>query len=143
MSELHDTVAKRLREANQRVTANRSALVDALARAPRPLTIPEVLDTTTGLAQSSVYRNLVVLEEVGIVHRIVTGDEYARYELAEGLTGHHHHLVCTNCGSVEDVAADAALERSVQAAIGDIEGETGFRADDHRVDVIGRCANCA
>ena len=143
MSDLHDTVAQRLRLANQRVTANRSALVDALARAPKPLTIPEVLDTTSGLAQSSVYRNLVVLEEVGVVHRIVTGDEYARYELAEDLTGHHHHhLVCTNCGSVEDVAASERLERSVQAAIADIEHVTGFRADNHRVDVLGRCANC-
>jgi len=135
---------ERLRGANQRVTPNRAALLDALAGASRPLTIPELLDRTPGLAQSSAYRNLVLLEEVGIVHRIVTDGEHSRYELAEDLTGHHHHhLICTNCGSVEDVAASPRLERSVESAISEIERATGFRAADHRVDVIGRCRRCA
>ena len=66
--------------------------MDVLVASPRPLTIPEVLDAGNGLAQSSVYRNLVILEQAGVVHRIVTNDEFARFELAEDLVG-----LCRRC----------------------------------------------
>lgn len=125
------------------MTSNRSAVIDVLREATRPLTIPEILEARVGLAQSSVYRTLVVLEDAGVVHRIVTNHEHARFELAEDLTGdHHHHLVCTVCGSVEDVPASARLEESVRAAVGDIERATGFATDGHRIDLVGRCRSC-
>ena len=92
--EVRDTAAHRLRGVGQRLTSNREALVDTLADATRPLTIPEILDRRKRLAQSSVYRNLVVLEDAGIVHRVLGAGEFARWELAEDLTGHHHHLIC-------------------------------------------------
>jgi Fe2+ or Zn2+ uptake regulation protein len=143
VDEVRDTVAARLRTVGQRLTANRAALVEALAAAPRPLTIPEVLEERPGLAQSSVYRNLVVLEDAGIVHRVVGTDEFARWELAEDLTGHHHHLICASCGRVEDVPASAGLERSVAAAAAAVTRATGFRTQHHRVDLVGVCATCA
>lgn len=133
----------RLRGVGQRLTANREALLAALEAAPRPLTIPEILGSGTGLAQSSVYRNLVVLEEAGIVHRVVGTDEFARWELAEDLAGHHHHLICSSCGRVEDVPASAGLERSVAAAAAAITRSTGFRTQRHRVDLVGLCQDCS
>ena len=136
------SVAARLRGVGQRLTTNREVLVDTLAAAPRPLTIPEVLDRGPGLAQSSVYRNLVVLEEAGIVHRVIGADEFARWELAEDLTGHHHHLICASCGVVEDIPASAGLERSVAAAAAEVTRATGFRTQRHRVDLVGLCARC-
>ncbi len=142
-SDLAEQVVARLRRVNQRMTSNRSAVIDVLREATRPLTIPEILEARVGLAQSSVYRTLVVLEDAGVVHRIVTNHEHARFELAEDLTGdHHHHLVCTVCGSVEDVPASARLEESVRAAVGDIERATGFATDGHRIDLVGRCRSC-
>jgi Fe2+ or Zn2+ uptake regulation protein len=140
---VRETVAARLNVVGQRLTANRQALLDALTAAPRPLTIPEILDERPGLAQSSVYRNLVVLEEAGIVHRVVGADEFARWELAEDLTGHHHHLICASCGRVEDVPASAGLERSVAAAAAAITRTTGFHTQRHRVDLVGVCKRCA
>jgi Fur family ferric uptake transcriptional regulator len=142
-ADLRTTVTGRLRRANQRLTAKREALVDVLAAAPRPLTIPEILEHRRGLAQSSVYRNLVVLEQAGVVHRIVTNDEFARYELAEDLTEHHHHLICSSCGAVEDVPASAGLERSVQNVIDEVQRRVGFRTQHHRVDLVGLCRRCA
>src|SRR3954451_13944434 len=88
VEQMHDTVAARLNAVGQRLTANRQSLLDTLTAAPRPLTIPEILDDRPGLAQSSVYRNLVVLEDAGVVHRVVGADEFARWELAEDLAGH-------------------------------------------------------
>jgi Fur family transcriptional regulator, ferric uptake regulator len=142
-ADLRNTVATRLREINQRLTTNREAIIDVLSRAPRPLTIPEILAARRGLAQSSVYRNLVVLEQAGLVHRIVTSDEHARFELAEDLTGHHHHLICAACGMIEDVPASAGLEKSVRVATTQIARTTGFRTQHHRVDLVGLCRDCA
>jgi Fe2+ or Zn2+ uptake regulation protein len=140
---LEQQVAIRLRRVNQRMTGNRVSLVAVLRETTRPLTIPEILAARGDLAQSSVYRNLVVLEQAGIVHRIVTNDEHARFELAEDLTGdHHHHLVCSECGAVEDVPASAGLEASLHAAVSEIERATGFTTERHRIDLVGRCRDC-
>src|SRR5882762_8353858 len=131
------SVVARLRGVGQRLTPNREVLIDTLAASPRPLTIPEVLDRQPGLAQSSVYRNLVVLEEASILHRVMGTDEFARWELAEDLTEHHHHLICTSCGVVEDVPASAGLERSVAAAATAVTQATGFVTERHRLDLVG------
>jgi Fe2+ or Zn2+ uptake regulation protein len=139
---LHEVVRARLAEHQQRMTAGREQVVDVLAATDRPLTIPEILAARRGLAQSSVYRTLVVLEQAGVVHRVVTHDEFARYELAEDLTGHHHHLVCSNCGRVEDLPAYDSIERSVAAAVAQAARRVGFRTQHHRLDLVGTCADC-
>ncbi len=141
--DLEATATLRLRPLGQRLTANRRTLLQILEGAGQPLAMPEILQSKRGLAQSSVYRNLVVLEQAGVVHRIVTTDEYARFELAEDLTEHHHHLVCANCGAVEDFAAPADVERTVTVAVERIAKERGFEARSHRLDVIGLCRRCA
>ncbi len=142
-NDLHDDVADRLRAVGQRFTPNRREVVDVLGRAERPLTIAEILEGSDGLAQSSAYRNLVVLEQAGAVRRVVTEHDYARYELAEDLTDHHHHLVCVRCGAVEDVPATETLERSVRRAVTDIDEATGFHTQHHRLDLVGLCRRCA
>ena len=141
---LHDTVSTRLKRANQRVTANRKAIVDALSASPRPMTIPELLDAPAGrgLAQSSVYRNLVVLEQAGLVHRIVTDGEFARFELAEDLTEHHHHQICTGCGQVRDVTLPPGVERSLDASLEQLAAANGFTLQHHRLDLVGLCGDC-
>ena len=141
--QVHEAVAARLHSVGQRLTSNRQALLDALTAAARPLTIPEILDRRPDLAQSSVYRNLVVLEEAGVVHRVLGTDEFARWELTEDLAGHHHHLICATCGRVEDVPASAGLERSVAAAAAAITRTTGFRTEHHRLDLVGVCESCS
>jgi Fe2+ or Zn2+ uptake regulation protein len=140
---LQTTAEQLLRRLNQRLTSGRAEILEVLARAAGPLTIPEILDASPRLAQSSAYRNLVVLEAAGIVQRVVTRDEFARYELNEELTSHHHHLVCDGCGRVEDLPAGAGLERALAAAIVDAQRRRGFRVDEHRLDLIGRCVDCA
>jgi len=139
-----DAVSARLTSVGQRLTGNRAAIVTILRAARRPLTLPEILASGSELAQSSAYRNLVVLEQAGIVHRIVTNAEHARFELAEDLTGnHHHHLVCSVCGAVEDVPASAHLEASLAATVDEIDRSTGFTTEHHRIDLVGRCRDCA
>lgn len=142
--DLHETAATRLRHHDQRYTKNRRAIVDVLAAADRPLTVPDVLERGERMPQSSVYRNIGLLEEAGVVHRILGSDEYARYELAEGLTEHHHHhLICETCGAIEDVTLPSDLERSVEAALRRAARRSGFTGSHHRLDLIGVCERCA
>jgi Fur family transcriptional regulator, ferric uptake regulator len=142
-SELHAHAALRLRDDEQRYTAKRRALVELLAAAQRPLTVAEVLERSEALAQSSAYRNLAVLERAGVVHRIVTDDEFGRFELAEDLTGHHHHhLICARCGLVEDFTIPGDLEGRLDAALVQVSAATGFATDHHRLDLVGTCASC-
>ena len=139
----HDTAASRLGAVGQRYTGRRRSVIDILVGAGSPLTIPDMLRAAPRLPQSSVYRNLAVLEQAGVVRRIVTSGDFARYELAEDLTEHHHHLVCSTCGSVEDFTAPTALERSLGRAVSEVEDATGFSAEHHRLDIVGTCARCA
>jgi len=142
VDDLHAAIAGRLRVAGQRYTANRRAVVEILDAADRPLTIAEVLGRRR-LAQSSVYRNLAVLEGAEVVHRVHGTDEYARYELAEDLTDHHHHhLICATCGTVTDFTVASALERTLEQAMARVASDTGFRPEHHRLDLVGVCSTC-
>lgn len=141
-SDLHAEVGARLQRAGQRYTSKRRAIVDALVRSSQPTTIPEIIRTSRGLPQSSVYRNLTVLERAHVARRVVTGEDFGRYELAEDLTEHHHHLVCSRCGTVEDVTIPSRLEQSMERALDDVAADTGFTTVSHRFDLIGTCRNC-
>lgn len=141
--DVHVTAAERLTADGQRYTTQRRGLVSLLAEATQPLTIPRLLERRPGLAQSSAYRNLAVLERAGVVHRIVTTDEFARYELAEDLTHHHHHLICTSCGGVTDFEVSEAVEHDLEAALSTVAARTGFVVRHHRLDLVGTCPTCS
>jgi Fe2+ or Zn2+ uptake regulation protein len=141
--DVHRLAEGRLRTDDQRYTRNRRTLVEALDQAGGPLSLPQLLQRHRQLAQSSAYRNLAILETSGIVHRIVTSDGFARFELAQDLTEHHHHhRVCSACGSVEDFTLPAALEVSLERALQRVATRSGFRASSHQLDLIGVCTAC-
>ncbi len=141
---LHDDVASLLRVGDHRYTTGRRQVISALHTAEGPVTILDILQLDTGLAQSSVYRNLAILEEVGAVTRIVTHDDHARFELAETLTDHHHHhLICTDCGSVSDFELTADTETTLKKAFAKVSRSAAFAVDSHRLDLLGRCVDCA
>jgi Fe2+ or Zn2+ uptake regulation protein len=135
-------VATKLAEVSQRFTSGRRQIVQVLTAAQRPLSITEILEQTQGLAQSSAYRNLAVLENAGVVVRVITTDEWARYELSEDITGHHHHMVCSKCGWVDDVRVPDAIEHELDEALARLAKKAGFHMAHHRLDVVGICKSC-
>lgn len=142
--DLHPTVAQELRQGGQRYTPVRRRLVGILVEADGPLTIPEILRRGPRLAQSSVYRNLAVLERAGVVHRVVTSEEHARYELAEELSGHHHHhLICASCGRVEDFVTPRRVEQVLDRTMSEVAEGAGFSPTHHRLDLVGLCDRCS
>jgi len=140
---LHDDVAGRLEAAGQRYTSSRRQLVAQLGDLERPHAIAELLELDGSQPQSSLYRNMAVLEEVGVVRRLQGADDVARFELAEDVTGHHHHhLVCTSCGTIDDVEVSPAVEDALHEAVSSARRERGFRTDVHRMELLGTCARC-
>ncbi len=141
-AQLHDEVTRRLAGVGQRYTTNRRTVVDLLVTAQAPLTLPDLLASRADLSQSSTYRSLAVLEEAGAIRRLVTGLDHARFELAEDLSAHHHHLVCSVCGAIVDFELDAAIEARLERVLAAIAAAYAFRADHHTLDLVGRCSNC-
>jgi len=141
--DVHEIATARLRGDGQRYTEGRRRLVDLLRAAAHPMTIPELLEAAGDLPQSSVYRNLTVLECAGVVTKIVTTDDFARFELAHDLTNHHHHLICEGCGAVRDVEIPPDLERTLDTSLAAVAGAHGFTLADHRLDLVGNCGNCS
>ncbi len=149
-SDVHIEVARRFVQHDQRYSSKRRAIVAMLETSDRPLTITEILQlsknfkgTKNAIVQSSLYRNLVVLEEVGAVQKVVSTDDNGRYELNEEILGHHHHLLCSKCGDVRDVVIPENLEKNLDVTLTQIAKRSGFKLDQHRLDLIGRCKKCA
>jgi Fur family transcriptional regulator, ferric uptake regulator len=140
--DLHGVVEDRLRQVDQRYTAGRRAVIGLLVSAGHPVSIGDIAERLPGVPRSSAYRHLTDLEAAGIVRRVTANDEFTRFELAEDLTGHHHHLLCLNCGKVTDVTLPPGLEHDITTAIGQLAGAVNFQAHSHRLDVLGLCADC-
>ena len=141
--ELHQEVASRLATAGQRYTHTRRRLVDILAKAGMPLSLPDIVRGRRNLPQSSAYRNLAELETAGLIRRVASEDGFGRYELAEELTGHHHHLMCSRCGRVQDLHIPAPFERQLDRTLDVLARELAFATVRHRLDLIGLCRECA
>jgi Fe2+ or Zn2+ uptake regulation protein len=141
---LHEDVATRLRRSRQRYTGARRRLVELLQDLDRPRSIAELLEADPSLSQSSLYRNMSVLEQARVVRRLAGPDDVARFELAEDVTGdHHHHLVCSTCGRIDDVDVGADVEQAVHDAVDRALEAHGFTTDLHRLELVGTCAACA
>jgi Fe2+ or Zn2+ uptake regulation protein len=117
-------------------------VVELLVTAGGPVSIGDIADGLPDLPRSSAYRHLVDLQAAGVVTRLAANDDFARFELAEDLTQHHHHLLCTTCGRVIDITPAASFERALTRHLGELAEAEGFAVHGHRVDVLGLCASC-
>jgi Fe2+ or Zn2+ uptake regulation protein len=143
MSSMEDQVRRRLGERGVRYTPHRRAVVTALARADGPRSAAELRDDIgDSIPVSSLYRSLGVLERAGVLTPHLGSRDVIRYELAEWISGHHHHLVCIDCGSVEDVTVPSPVESEVRSLVAGIAGGS-FTPLAHTLEIEGRCARCA
>jgi Fur family transcriptional regulator, ferric uptake regulator len=140
--DLHGVAERRLRRVDQRYTSGRRAIVELLVSARHPVSISEIAERLPELPRSSAYRHLTDLQAAGMIRRVAASDEFTRFELAEDLTEHHHHLLCVNCGTVTDVTLPAGLEQQVSGAVSDLAAAAGFQPQSHRLDILGLCAAC-
>src|SRR5208282_1980317 len=140
--EFHGVAEQRLRRVDQRYTSGRRAIIELLVNVGHPVSIGDIAERLPGLPRSSAYRHLTDLQAAGLVRRVAASDEFTRFELAEDLTEHHHHLLCMRCGKVTDVTPSAAFERQVTVTVDELAAAEGFEPQSHRLDVLGLCAAC-
>lgn len=138
-----EQAADHLLRGRVRTTTARRIVIRALAGSEGPVTAAD-LHRLLGSAVplSSLYRNLAVLEQAGVLTREHDVAGVARYELAEWLTGHHHHLICVACGEVRDVAIPPDTEHTITGLVRRIADGAGYRVSGHRLDLEGTCPAC-
>lgn len=125
-----------LEETGYRLTAPRRAVLEAIAGATRPFTIEELSDRLPNIGRATVFRTIKLLHELDIVCRVPLEDGGIRYERSRS-GHHHHHLICSECGSVtefSDPALDEVIEQNATTA--------SFELDGHSAELYGRCASC-
>jgi Fur family ferric uptake transcriptional regulator len=94
-------------------------------------------ETGSPIGLATVYRALADLAVEGDADSLQSPDGESLYR-ACSTTGHHHHLICRNCGLTVEIEADAVEEWAKKVA-----SEQGFTQAQHVVDVFGLCAECS
>jgi Fur family ferric uptake transcriptional regulator len=130
--------SKELRKAGLKVTLPRVRILDILESNPDlHLTAEEVyralLESGEDIGLATVYRVLTQFEAAGLVKRHNFEGGSAVFELDDG--GHHDHIVCQECGRVEEFVDPVIEER--QKAIAD---KLGFSISDHSLILYGSCS---
>jgi len=132
-----DQLSTALRERGMRVTPQRVVLHRALLELDRHVTADELLDAVgdrlPNVSLPTIYATLDLLEELGMVRRV----QRAGTTLFDPRTDAHHHLICTTCGSIEDL--DSALDT---AMLERAAARRGFEHERIEAVVHGRCAAC-
>jgi len=134
------TAADQLRAAGERVTPQRLLVAETLRDAGRQLSAQElwrrVRVRLPGVGRATVFRTLEALVGAGAARRLERSGHVSAYVACA--PAHHHHLVCTACGEVEEIGE--AYVRPMAERLAD---RRGFVVDDARLDFYGRCARCA
>lgn len=143
MQHLEQAVEQRLAAEGVRFTRGRRTTVLAIAGAGGPRTAAEIqAELEDTLPLSSLYRSLSVLADAGVLVAQHDSVGIMRFELAEWLSGHHHHFVCVSCGTAVDVTPNSDQERAIEKLIREMASVNGFSVTGHRFEIEGRCKAC-
>lgn len=136
-------IKKQLHDASYKLTPQREAIVTVLLEnekdhlsAEEIYMLVKLKSSDIGLA--TVYRTLEMLTELSILDKVSFTDGLARYDMRkEGAKHFHHHLLCLDCGGIEEVEED--LLDNVESIV---ESKFHFKVKDHRLTFHGICQSC-
>lgn len=134
MSEL-DLIIQRLSMRGHRVTGSRGRVLDVLVSMPAHFTADDVLRELPDVGRATVFRTMKLLQDLNLVCRVLLEDGSLHYRISA--RGHHHHLVCRDCGRVEDFS-----NCDVSALIDQLAASTEYEIEGHWLEVYGRCSAC-
>jgi len=122
-----------------KLTTQRQAILDIINSSNRHWDADELArslsDAGKPIGIATVYRGLAALESQGLIHSIQLADK-KRYERAD--KEHHDHMVCTQCGHIEEFSHQT-IEQLQQAAA----TEKGFTLTGHQLVMFGLCKQCS
>lgn len=127
-----------LRRAGLRATNPRVEIFRWLSTQPQAVRVETIWAKLkrSGIDRVTVYRTLETLEHAGLVRTVDFGHGHAHYEV-NNPDRHHHHLVCDNCGDVQDVTVQEE-DRIIQS----LERDHRFKTRSHSFELFGLCAKC-
>lgn len=139
----------KLRGCGYRLTIGREAILDIMSKSKGHLSAEDIYMKVhpkyPNIGLTTIYRTLDVLASLGLVFKFDFGDRRARYELAEGPKGthHHHHLICTSCNRVIDYTdfIDEEVELLNQTEKG-LNRKYDFKITNHLIQFYGLCNTC-
>lgn len=121
-----------------RLTPQRQVVIDAIAQLDGGFTLIELYDRARTLEPrlglATVYRTVELLRRSGAVRPLLS---QGRAQYVRCRPGHHHHLVCLSCGSVQEADVCAAPPDE------EVKRLYGFAPEGHELDIYGTCAKCA
>ncbi|MBU1699421.1 MAG: transcriptional repressor [Candidatus Eisenbacteria bacterium] len=123
-----------------RMTKERESLVREILRAPRHFEAEQLIQrlrrSRRRVSRATVYRTLMLLEECGILRKSTFGHDRSFYEAVLN-EGHHDHLICLSCGSIEEFQSP-----QIEANQTRICQDRGFELIDHVHEMYGLCPKC-
>ncbi|MFC1941529.1 Fur family transcriptional regulator [Chloroflexota bacterium] len=133
-------IAGRLSKHGYRLTPQRLMIFSAIENSDHHISAEEIyvqiVAKYPNVNISTVYRTLDLLKRLGLVTETDLGEGRVRYHPAE--KGHHHHLVCRECGAIIDL--DESVLTSLKNAL---RQEYNFDADLKHLAIMGRCLKCS
>jgi Fur family ferric uptake transcriptional regulator len=128
-----------LDRAGYRLTEPRRSLAELIADRDGHFTagdlVVEARARRLGVGRATVFRTLEVLEALGAVERLDLPSGEHAYVVCQ--RAHHHHVVCSRCGRTSEID-DAGL----RVVVNEIARRTGYRVDEHRLELFGLCPAC-
>jgi Fur family ferric uptake transcriptional regulator len=131
-----------LAEHKHHTGAARRALLELLDSQTCALSAIDIEDALRAggrpVGRASIYRILDELERLHLVQKLQVGQAKARYEPVRSGAGHHHHLVCDNCGTVTPFT-----DNELETAIRKLSRRVPMRVDEHEIVLHGACEDCS
>nr|WP_212773196.1 Fur family transcriptional regulator [Polycladomyces abyssicola] len=136
-SRLEQAVEK-LKSTGVRMTPQRHAILEFLLSSMSHPTADEIYKSLEGkfpnMSVATVYNNLRVFKEAGLVRELTYGDASSRFDA--NMTD-HYHVICRECGKITDFDYPPLIDVEREAA-----KRTGFRVESHRMEIYGICKDC-
>jgi Fur family ferric uptake transcriptional regulator len=134
-----DALIAALGRAGVRVTAPRREVAELIAAREGPFTAADLVGEaqTAGqrLGRATIFRTIDLFSDLGLLERLdPPGGDHA-YVVCR--PAHHHHLICTRCGRTSEVE-----DLGLREALDEVERRSGYRIDDHRLELYGTCPSC-
>lgn len=127
-----------LKDSGIRITPQRHAILQYLVNTLSHPTADEIYKALEGnfpnMSVATVYNNLRVFKDAGLVKELTYGDASSRFDY---VTTDHYHIICEDCGKIVDFSYPGLDEVETLA-----EHVTGFKVDNHRMEVYGSCPDC-
>ncbi|WP_430340831.1 peroxide-responsive transcriptional repressor PerR [Rossellomorea vietnamensis] len=128
-----------LKETGVRITPQRHAILEYLIDSMAHPTADDIYKALEGkfpnMSVATVYNNLRVFREVGLVKELTYGDASSRFDF---VTTDHYHVICDGCGKIVDFHYPGLDEVEQLASL-----VTGFKVNNHRMEIYGTCTDCS